>query len=322
MRVLITGGTGFIGSHLAEALTASGAEVFALVRDPAKLRFLQGVRATLLRGDLAAVPALPPRLDRVFHLAGLTKTLKTAAYYTANRLGTASFLDALTRQGQKPVVVVLSSMAAAGPSADPPGRKEEDPPAPVSPYGKSKRGGEEEALARKERLPIVILRVGAVYGPRDADFLDLFRFVQRGILPSFGRRPRLLSVCYVKDLVRAMLAASETPTLSGEIFHVGNIQPSSFEEIGRTAARVLGVRVRRIVLPMPLIGAAAAASEGWSRLAKKATIINRHKFNELRQAGWLADVEKARQKLGFEAVYSLEAGLAETLAWYKNRGWL
>ncbi len=322
MRVLITGGTGFIGSHLAEALAASGAEVFALARDPANLRFLRGVRATILRGDLAAVPALPPGLDRVFHLAGLTKTLKTAAYYTANRQGTASFLDALMDQGQKPVVVVLSSLAAAGPSAIPPGRKEEDPPAPVSPYGKSKRGGEEEALARKERLPIVILRVGAVYGPRDKDFLDLLRLVRHGFLPSFGRKPRLMSVCYVKDLVRALLAAADAPMPSGEIFHVGNRDPSSFEEIGRTAARLLGVRVHRIVLPMVLVGAAAAASEGWSRAAKKATIINRHKYAELRQPGWLADVEKARRQMGFEAVYSLQSGLAETLDWYKERGWL
>lgn len=322
MKALITGGTGFIGSHLAEALTAAGAEVYALVRDPANIKFLRGTGVRVLHGDLTAVPAIPPGLDRVFHLAGLTKALQTSTYYTVNERGTANLLDAVAARNPGVKVVVLSSLAACGPSDGVIGRRECDPPAPVSPYGKSKRAGEIEALSRTDRCSLTIIRVGVVFGPRDSDFLNFFRSIRRGILPAFGRRTRPFSVCYVRDLVQAIRRASETETASGEIFNVGNAAPSSFEEIGRIAAGVLERRVRRIVIPLSAVRAAALASEAWSRWTQKPSIINRHKFVELKQRGWTADMEKARLGLGFVAATSLEDGLRETLRWYLDQGWL
>ncbi|MGD0783391.1 MAG: NAD(P)-dependent oxidoreductase, partial [Candidatus Aminicenantales bacterium] len=174
MKALVTGGTGFIGSHLAEALLASGVEVWALVRNPENVNFLSGLDVHLAAGDLASVPALPSGLDWVFHLAGLTKALKKENYYSVNQEGTASLFDALAAQGQRPRIIHVSSLAAAGPSDMPAGRTEEDPPAPVSPYGLSKLAGEGEALARKDRFPLAVIRVGAVFGPRDSDFLKFF----------------------------------------------------------------------------------------------------------------------------------------------------
>lgn len=134
MRVLVTGGTGFLGSHLIERLLEeAGVEVYALVRDPSRLRWLEGnERIRLVTGDLQAVPALPAGLACVYHLAGLTKTLRSSEYYTVNRDGTANLLKALEGQPGKPRFVHLSSLAAVGPSEPRKGVSETDPPRPIS----------------------------------------------------------------------------------------------------------------------------------------------------------------------------------------------
>ncbi len=319
-KALLTGGTGFIGSHLAEALLASGVEVWALVRNPENVKFLSGLDVRLAAGDLASVPALPSGLDWVFHLAGLTKAIKKENYYSVNQKGTASLFEALAAQGQRPRIIHVSSLAAAGPSDKPSGRNEEDPPAPVSPYGRSKLLGEGEALARKDRFPLVIIRVGAVFGPRDADFLKFFRSVAKGVLPAFGRRPQPMCVCYVRDLVEALLRAARTDMPSGTVLNIGNAAPSDFDEIGRISARLLGRRVRRLVVPLPVVGAFAGVSDVWSRVSGKPNPVNRHKYRELRQPGWTADVTKARTLLGFEAGTPLDEALRETLDWYRAQG--
>jgi nucleoside-diphosphate-sugar epimerase len=322
MKILITGATGFIGSHLIEALSASDDEVYALVRDPGRLAPPSGRPVWALTGDLLSIPDLPAGLDVVYHLAGLTKALKKKDYYTVNRKGTASLLDALERQGLRPKVVVLSSVAAGGPSEWDRGRAEDDPVRPVTPYGESKRGGEEEALARKERFPIVILRAAAVYGPRDTDFFNLFRYIQRGIVLSVGFKRRLFSLCFVKDLVRALRLAAITPLPSGEILNIADPEPYTLDQFGRAAATALGVDAKKIVVPFGLVFAGVLASEFLSTLVRKPSPINRSKYRDYRQPGWVADVAKARARLGFESETLLEAGMRETAAWYLDNGWL
>jgi dihydroflavonol-4-reductase len=242
MKILITGATGFIGSHLVEALSDTDAEIYALVRDPGRMMPAPTIRIRVLKGDLHGVPELPAGLDIVYHLAGLTKALKSKDYYTVNAKGTASLFDALEAQGQHPKVVVLSSLAAGGPSEKGGRRKESDSPEPVTPYGRSKLGGEEEALARRDRFPVVLLRVAAVYGPRDRDFLNLFRYVEKGILPSLGSIKQYFSLCYVKDVVRALLLAGEKSLKSGEIFNIAEPEPRTLDEMGRAASAIMGLK--------------------------------------------------------------------------------
>ncbi|MDP2914576.1 MAG: NAD(P)-dependent oxidoreductase [Candidatus Aminicenantes bacterium] len=322
MNVLATGGTGFIGSHLIERLLELRAEVFALVRDPGRASFAKEASVHLLKGDLFDIPALPSNLDCVYHLAGLTKSLKAADYYTVNQRGTASLFDALTRQRQFPKVVVLSSISAGGPSDGSSGRRESDPPAPVTAYGKSKLRGEEEALARRDRFPVTILRVGAVYGPRDTDFLNFFKFLKRGLMPVIGIDPRLVSLCYVKDIVRALELAGGALLDSGEILNISDPVPHTMEDIGRAAARALGKRVKKIVVPKSIALGASFIQELLSAVTGKPHIVNRDKVQEYLQAGWVADVENARLKLSFVTGFSLDEGIRETIRWYQDAGWL
>ncbi len=319
MKVLVTGGTGFIGRHLLDHLRSrEDVETFALVRDPRRLEGRpEGPRFRVLRGDLFSIPPLPSGLDVVFHLAGLTKCADASDYYTVNAEGTASLVRSLLGQGLRPRLVHLSSLAAGGPSSPDRAVREDDLPRPVSSYGESKLKAEEEALRCGGRLRVSILRVAAVYGPGDKDFLAYFRYIGKGILPLLGRKPRYLSLCYVEDVIRAMdLCASPGTTAEG-VFNIADPTPYSWEDLGRAAAEALGKKVVRLHVPMRVFGSVAALSESMSKVTRKATPLNRSKYRDARQYGWVADVRKAKEVLGFETRTSLAQGIRKTMDWYR-----
>ena len=322
MKVLVTGGTGFIGRHLLDHFRSrEDVETFALVRDPRRLEGRrEGPGFRILRGDLFSIPPLPPGLDVVFHLAGLTKCADANDYYTVNTEGTASLVRGLLGQGLRPRLVYLSSLAAGGPSA--PGRavREDDSPRPVSPYGESKLRAEEEVLTYHREFRVSVLRLAAVYGPGDEDFLAYFRYVRKGFLPLLGRRPRYLSLCYVGDAIRAMDLCARPEMAAEGIFNVADPTPYSWEDLGRAAAEVLGKKLVPLRVPMRAFGSAAAISEAVSRVTGKPTPLNRSKYRDARQFGWVADVRKARDVLGFETRTPLSQGIRETIGWYVQNG--
>lgn len=321
MRVLVTGGTGFVGSHLVDRLLEDpGHEIIALVRDRTRIRWLEGHdRVQLVEGDLLKPPALPAGLDAVFHLAGLTKTLRTKDYYTVNRDGTANLLKALEGQSSRLRFIHMSSIAACGPSDPERPTREDDPSNPVSPYGESKLQAEAEVARAAGRLSAVILRTAAIYGPRDEDFLEYFRWMGRGILPLVGSRPKVLSLCYVRDVVRALLLAAEADVPSGTIYNIADPRPYTWEDIGQTVAALLGKKLVPVHIPHWAAFLASAASEGVGRLAGTATALNVSKYKQMRPDCWTVDTDKARRDLGFETTVSLEEGLKETIAWYVER---
>lgn len=322
MRIFLSGGTGFIGNHLVERLLDREAEIFALVRDPARARWAQRKNVQLLQGDLLTIPTLPSGIDIVYHLAGKTKAHRAEQYYTVNREGTASLFRALVAAGATPRRVVhLSTLAAAGPSTSPDGVRESDPPRPVTPYGWSKLQAEQVALQYKHRFPVVIIRACAIYGPGDMDWLDFFRWVNWGILPTV-RHKKLVSLCYVKDLVEALDLCGQRDLTSGEILNIADPQPYTWDELGETAGRALGKKPKRIQMPMALFYIAAALSELYSRIRRKPGIFSRDKFIDLQQPGWVANVDKARQLLSFVPRFSLELGLKETMDWYRENSLL
>jgi nucleoside-diphosphate-sugar epimerase len=322
MKVFVTGGTGFIGSHLIERLAAEGHEVVALARRPDKLIIPPGSAVRALPGDLSRLPDLPTAIDLVFHLAASTKTLKRGDYYNVNRDGTARLFAALRRLPTPPKTVLLSSLAAGGPSWAGRSRKESDPAEPMTPYGVSKLMAETEALAHKDVIPLVILRVGAVYGPRDKDFLGYFRAIQKSLMPIIGRKPRPMTLCYVFDTIQSLLVAAKRPVRSGEVFNIGDAVAVTWERLGAILERILGKKAVRIPIPPPLAYIGALCVEGASFISRRPTVVTRAKVKQYLQPGWEADVSKAREFLGFVTSTSLEDGIRETATWYRNQGWL
>ena len=162
----------------------------------------------------------------------------------------------------------------------------------MSDYGRSKLLGEDEALGYKDRLPVVILRPSSVYGPRDADVFELFRWASRGLTIEMGGGDRYLNLCYVEDLTAALLLAAERKTESGSIYFVAENKAYSWPKFRALLLSTGGVKARTIKLPYGVAYLIGLASEIGSLFTKKPALANRQKVREAAQRYWLCDVGK------------------------------
>jgi nucleoside-diphosphate-sugar epimerase len=323
-NVLITGATGFVGSHVVEALAGRIDQLRALVRptsDTARLRALGIALETATFENGPALRRAVQGAEVIVHLAALTHAGTSAELDRVNVDGTRALRDAALEAEPRPRrIVYMSSLAAVGPSdGRPVGRAHE--PRPLTAYGRSKLAGERVLLEAADRLEVVILRAPAVYGPRDAEMLRFFRMAGRGVLPVPGGPDRPLQLVHVEDLARAVVAAVLAPAAEG-VYHVADAEALSWADVCRLLGRATGRRVRLLRVPPAAIGAAAAVSEAGARLLGGSSIFNRDKARELLASGWLCDTEDARRELGFETRIPLADGLRRTWEWYRNEGWL
>lgn len=325
-KVLVTGGTGLVGSHLIELLIQNGYQVSCLVRDPARLRWLAGQNVTLIRGDCSLPESLGPAVKEaslIFHVAGVTKARRPKEFYDVNHVGTRNLLDACLRFGRDiKKFILVSSLAAAGPSPDGRPVTDADEPNPVSDYGRSKQLAEQEALRCRDRLPVVILRPSAVYGPRDTDMFELFRWASRGVWIELAGGDRFINPCFVLDLATALLRSAQKKTRSGDIYFVAEEKQYSWSEFKAVLASTGNVKARTVTLPYWAAYLVALGTEAASLLSLKPAVTSRQKIREAVQKYWICDVSKIKKDLGFEAEYPLTKGLSITWKWYRENGWL
>lgn len=323
MKILVTGGTGFVGGHLiGELLAAGGNDVTALVRDNAKLAacsFAGTVAA--LPGDLLSSPPLPEDTEVVFHLAAVTKAVSSGEFTRVNLEGTRALMAKLRPLKKLRKVVLLSSLAAAGPNRDAEPLREETPAEPISRYGRSKLA-QEEIVAAHCPAPYVIVRAPIVFGPGDMDMLDVFRIISRGIIPVLGRARRRYSLVYVKDLARGMIAAAFS-ACQNETFYIANAEAVEWQAFMEQISLLLnGKKARRIVIPEALGRVLAEFSEMRIRAFGNKAIFNRDKFNEMKSPAWVCSPAKIEALLHFQPRVPLPAALEETISWYRERGFL
>ncbi|MEX1184266.1 MAG: NAD(P)-dependent oxidoreductase [Gemmatimonadota bacterium] len=324
-RVLLTGATGFVGSHAAEAFAGTGMQVRALVRSPDRARALAGLGVELAQGSLeddGALRAACAGTDVVVHMAALTHARTEAEYQSVNRDGTLRLLHASCAAASRPPrFVYLSSLAAAGPAVNGRGIRSDDTPRPLTAYGRSKLAGERACLDEAGRIDTIVLRATAVYGPRDTDLYHFFRLASRGIIPVPTGPPRPLQMVHVADLARALVRAAEAVRATG-VYHIAEPQAYAWEEVGRMVGAAVGRSPRMVRVPAVLIRALAAVSESTAGMIGRSTIFNRDKARELLAPGWLCETESARADLDYEAGIPLADGLHATAQWYREQGWL
>ncbi len=324
-RVLITGGTGFVGSHLLDTLTPQPFHLRALVRktdDVARLR-VRGVEC--IQGDMrdaAVLARAVAGVDVIFHIAAATKARAAAVYERVNGQGTRALVEAIRAAPSCPCrLVYLSSLAAVGPARDDQPVSVDADPRPLTAYGRSKLAGELACRALMDESEVVILRPPVVYGPRDRDFFLLFQLAMRGIFPMPRGSGGLFQFTHVHDLVDALIRAATLAKVAG-IYHIAEARSYSRAELATGIAQALGRRVRTVGVPHWVVRLAARCSEWGAAMMGRTTIFNRDKVQELLASGWLCETAAARQDLCFEARIPLPEGLTRTAAWYREQGWL
>lgn len=327
MRVLLTGANGFVGSHILDRLRAEGRECAVLLRRQGDTRFIAGhlphvaVRYGSFE-DEASLRAALEGVGEVIHCAGATKALAAEGLFRANQGGTRRLVEAVNEA--RPAIrrlVLVSSLAAgrSGTRAAP--AREEDPPEPLSAYGRSKLAGERE-VTQGCRCEYTVLRPVGVYGPRDREFLRLFRAAAAGVVPVFGGGRQELSLVYAPDLADVVVRALMAPAAAGQTLNVASAEVVTARGLVEAIAATTGRRVRRLPVPLAALTVVCAGASVWAAVTRRPTVLAHGKRRELRAAGWVADTTRLRTTLGAVCATPLREGLARTRAWYAEEGWL
>jgi nucleoside-diphosphate-sugar epimerase len=322
VKAFVTGATGFVGGHLVAALRAAGAEVTALVRSPDRAAALAAGGVRLVPGALDDAEALARAVeghDAVYHVAGLVAARSEAEFLAVNRDGTARLVAAAERAGTGRLVLV-SSLAAAGPSAPGQPLRGDEPPRPVTRYGRSKLAA--EAVVRQSGLDWTIVRPPAVYGPADREMYRVFRAASFGVAPVFGDGSLELSLVFAPDLAGALIAAAGAPAARGRVLYAAHPERLTSRDLVERVGRAAGRRVLVIGVPRPVAWGVLAASDATARLLGRATVLNLDKAGEFFQAAWTCDPAPLTEATGWTAEHDLDRGAAATLAWYRDAGWL
>jgi len=326
MLALITGATGFIGSHLAEHLAARGYNLRFFVRGSSNLKWIRHLNPDYVHGDFFDAQSLMNAVrgvDAIYHVAGVVASRTKAGFFKGNQHATRNLLQAVQKANPSlSRFVHVSSQTAVGPS--PPDKPIDENASyhPVTTYGKSKMEAEKEVMKFDGVMPWTIIRPPAVYGPRDVATFDFFHSASRGLLPLVGFERKLVSLVHVRDLVSGIVLAGEKKEGRNQSYFIGSERFYDWEEIAETTLRVLGRRALKIHVPEPAVFAIAGIAGLFSVFSKKPSVLNWEKGRDMVQKAWTCDITKAKKDLGYKETIGLEDGIRETVAWYKKEGWM
>ncbi len=326
MITLVTGASGFVGSHLVDGFLRAGHEVRCLLRSPARPGWLADKPVERVEGDCtrpATLAGAVRGVDCVVHAAGVTWSARRSKYFQVNAEGTHNLLTACA--GHAPALtrfVHISSQAAAGPARGREALSELDIPRPITPYGESKLLAERHVTAFSRCFPCIILRPSAVYGPRDRNFLSYVRMVKRGFLLELGSGRRTVSLCHVKDLVTCTLAAANSHVPSGSVYFVADADPYPWGDVERGICTALGVDPRRITVPAWSLRVMGAIGQLYGLVTDRPVRINTARAAELLEKRWICDVTKMTKELGCTSSTDLTRGLQQLVRWYQEQYWL
>ena len=331
-RVLITGASGFIGSHLVDNALARGYDVYAGVRKTSSRRYLSDPRIHFFHVDFGTPGQVQSALEEfgktsggfhyVIHNAGITQPKRISDYITGNAKFTRDFALLLLRsQPTLRKFVYMSSTAAIGPAEmhgvdalhEALGSKA------ITPYGRSKWLAERYLLEIPE-LDSVILRPTGVYGPRDQKFaLRITKMLRKGWEVRLGPKDHQLSCVYVRDLADAtMLSIEHAPR--DAVYNISDGDFFTQKQFNGYIKSSLGLKTRVIQIPTKMLIGVGFLTLKANQLLGRPVHLSQHKMREITAQSWRVDISKAQQELGYKPRYDLEKGLSETIAWYRETG--
>ena len=331
MKILITGASGFIGSFIVEEALRRGFETWAAVRRSSSKEYLRDERIKFIELNLSSKEELVEQLrgkdfDYVVHAAGVTKCLHKEDFRRINTEGTKNLADALLEL-QMPLkrFVFVSSLSIFGAIREQQPYeeiRESDTPQPNTEYGRSKLAAEQYLEQLGNRLPYIILRPTGVYGPREKDYFVMAKSIKQHSDFAVGYRRQDITFVYVSDVVQAIFLALDAPQVGrkyflsdGEVYQSKTFSNLIHEELGRPWWI-------RITAPEWVLRIITFFGEYTSRLTGKVSVLNKDKYNILRQRNWRCDIQPAIDELGYQPTVKLAEGVKRTIKWYKDNGWL
>jgi dihydroflavonol-4-reductase len=337
-RVLITGANGFAGSHLAEALVARGDDVTCLVRQSSQVERLEPLDTRLAYGDVtdpASLASAIGSMETVYHVAGCTTAIRAEQYDRVNHQGTRNLVEACAARTSPPVLVVVSSLAAAGPTVDGRPRVESDPPQQVSHYGRSKRAAEIAVEQFADRVPATVVRPPIILGEADRLGRPMFAMISRlGTFIVNGLGRKRYSIIHATDLAGLLIRAAERgerlpatspqgDTPSQGYYFAACAEDPTYAELGQMIGRAMGRR-RVLIIPTPPRGlwVAGMIMELKARIRRRAEYLNLDRVREIRAGSWICSPRKAVDELGFNVAVPLAERLKQTARWYREQGWI
>ncbi|MEW6506873.1 MAG: NAD(P)-dependent oxidoreductase [Bacteroidota bacterium] len=323
---VVTGASGFVGSHLVDKLINEGHHVKCILRKSSSVKWLENKPVEITYCGLFNKEELKSVLkdaDYLFHVAGVVKAKTNAEYYQGNVESTKVLLDVVSEvnPGIKRVVII-SSQTACGPSLDGKPCTEEKIERPITRYGKSKLAQELMAKSYSDRLPISIIRAVAVYGPRDTEIYLVFKTYKQGLLGLIGFNKKLVNIIHVTDLVNGIYLAAIAEKAIGQTYFLGSEEYYDWKQIGNAISKAMGRKALTIRVPHIIVFIVAAIAQFFALFSTKAATFNIEKAKDFVQQYWTCDVSKAVNELGFRQKISLEEGMKETVAWYREMKWL
>ncbi len=312
-RVLLTGATGFLGSHIAEVLVQQGLSLRCTLRQTSSLKWLAHLDTENRIVDFSDEPSLQKAcegIDVIVHNAGLTRARDELEFFEVNTYSTERLAQAAIRAGVSRFIYI-SSLEARGPDGF---------TTAVSAYGKSKLAAEQLLRSLSGDIEVVLLRPAGVYGPRDTDLLSLFRLANYGFLPVPATRARLQPV-HGRDVAEAVWASIRSRAVPGP-FAISAPQTYSWQEMAQLIETSLNRRLSVIHIPKEIFLGVAYTSEVVAKLLKQAPKLDRRRAKSLAYYSYTCDTTAFRDAFDWQAGITLADGLRETAVWYKKQGWL
>lgn len=325
-KVVLTGATGFLGSHLAEYLVNKGYDVHCITRKSSNLKYIKHLALTFHDCGLTDVKALEKafeNVDYIFHLAGTVAALNFKDYLYGNVELTKNVLQAALNANQNlKKIVVTSSLAVGGPCTKDTPIDETGGFNAVSLYGKAKVEQEKVCMQYMDKLPITIARPSVISGEREAELYEFIKTVKQGLVPLVGFNKKYLGIINVKDLTEAFYQMAITEKTASEAYYLSSEDIIDWKTFGELCAKKLNKKPLFLHLPHFIIYIAGFFASLVGKLTRKAPTFDLEKAKEGVQEAWICKVDKAQKDFGFKQTVSIKDGVEQAIDWYKKEGWL